>query len=1123
MSSFPQSSLEVLFRKCRPGLRRITQKCIGALKDKSISGTLADQIYGAQVSLSEKKNARQNVLRQTCSHLEAIHKAIIRETSSKDPDQQDVTFDSSLYSAVMALVDLLTLEGIYPSLPQGAVSPAERRKKSLLYTKVPPQAPLSENLQFSNYILLHAFIPILLDEQQGVQPFLRERIISDIVIGNANLAFMPDSRIDERTYFAESLHRILDSLPTQTVYRLLTPFIKQSVPEWLRSPMTEIVALLPTRPNGVRHTINFIASSYPAPPDAQANKDVRPSLGPPLHMEALTQMAKVLSSIPKSTTPEVYLPVIVKQLQDLLDGEGGPELGRAAGYIIASGILGKRSIGAPGSIGWKLIAEPILNAINPPESVVQAQSFHTQASNVGSDLGLELVSQVVFDQALTRLVTIISSHPNPGITARLLRPLILPLWGLANYNESPMANSFYKETALSLLETYFRLSGSFQQLQLLAGNVTWRGTKDWTFASGSEGGIAIRKREEHLDGAEDFISQLSRIDAGISTFVNLLGRASIDDSVMSSLLLDLTKRWLPRTPQPSNSISIAGKEDPLQWLAVAKLAEAILKKFQDRILKEPSQLLQLLEQVLQEEVQLRMAESERKQKLISPTISSLSSIVADETNLSSPPGENEVSGLLSDRNYMLQIVVSLVNTILAGSGQSLASKAPVATTINGIQSLLHTLIQEPNRITDTSLIASIRTTLSLIDFTASASTTAQPNPPSSATTAPNSVLATFTQIQTDLQSDLPPIRISALQTLSELVSTPTTPLDIASTTVLLLRTIRTDDDEYVSLAAIRVLVELASKRDLRFVTAMVCDAFQDAKEVSGVDGRLRVGEAMSNLVDGAVDTFGDRKGVDVATRGIAFRAVAEVCVVVAGRRGRRSREMEERMRKERLERRKRKKAEKAWGGEVPPRPTEEEEKEEEMTEEQKARRERELEAIEKIVKGWEDTGFEDVRIRVSAISVLGHVLEMGLDRLTDKVVDDAVDMALNILVMEQEPSKAIVRRASVLIVLSLLKALNALHEEGSASGVNLESQKWTTVERVLRWTADMDDDDMTKQHAETVLESLENWRIRQLFALGMENADVVPRLGLEGRLRGLDVDPDGASDSAGKMHIEEIG
>jgi hypothetical protein len=324
----------------------------------------------------------------------------------------------------------------------------------------------------------------------------------------------------------------------------------------------------------------------------------------------------------------------------------------------------------------------------------------------------------------------------------------------------------------------------------------------------------------------------------------------------------------------------------------------------------------------------------------------------------------------------------------------------------------------------------------------------------------------------------------------------------------------------VSLAAIRVLVELASKRDLRFVTAMLCDAFQDPKEESGVDGRLRVGEAMSNLVDEAVNTFGDGKEMDVVTRGNTLRAVAEVCVVVSGRRGKRRREMEERSRKERLERKRRRKAEKVWGGEVPVLPTgQEEDEEEDITEEQKERKERELEAIEKIIRGWEDTGLEeDVRIRASAVSILGHVLERGLDRLPVKVADDAVDIALSILVMEQELSKSILRRASVLTVLSLLKALNALHEEGNASGVNLEWQKWTTIKRVLRWTADMDDDEMTKGHAETVLESLENWQMKQLFALRTENDDVMPRFRREGRLRGLNVNPDAVKE----LHIEEV-
>src|SRR5205814_7823762 len=107
------------------------------------------------------------------------------------------------------------------------------------------------------------------------------------------------------------------------------------------------------------------------------------------------------------------------------------------------------------------------------------------------------------------------------------------------------------ETALSLLETYFRLSSSLQQLRLLAANVTGQEAMDWTFAPGSEGGIAIRKNGGDNDRTEDLISQLSRIDVGIATFINLLERSSVDDAVISSLLLDLTKTWLQKPTQQS--------------------------------------------------------------------------------------------------------------------------------------------------------------------------------------------------------------------------------------------------------------------------------------------------------------------------------------------------------------------------------------------------------------------------------------------------------------------------------------------------------------------------------------------------------------------------------------------
>jgi len=53
---------------------------------------------------------------------------------------------------------------------------------------------------------------------------------------------------------------------------------------------------------------------------------------------------------PSSVTPEVWYSGIAPQLLPLLDGTEGPELTKAASYIIGFGILGRKATGAPGML-----------------------------------------------------------------------------------------------------------------------------------------------------------------------------------------------------------------------------------------------------------------------------------------------------------------------------------------------------------------------------------------------------------------------------------------------------------------------------------------------------------------------------------------------------------------------------------------------------------------------------------------------------------------------------------------------------------------------------------------------------------------------------------------------------
>jgi len=1090
---------------------------------------LTEQLVDKDASFhkaEEKDEARRQVLKKAGSLLLHIHHAVATEAQTQDPNSNQLAFDSSLYSAIMGLVDLLTVEGIYPSLPKDAVSVAERRKKSLLFPNAATQSPLTDDLRVSDQILGEVFDPIILGQEQGVQFLLRERFLSDVIIGNANLAYSPQFPLETNSRFRRKLHDIIDQLPTPTVYRLLTEFVKPSSPDWLRMPLAEHLALLPLRPSGVRHLIEFIAASFPPVPKSSIDEDSKSSQGPALPIEALTQASKVLSSPPRGQSMKTWLSQIAPQLLKLLDGEGGKELSTAVAYIIGSGILGKRLMGAPGSVGWELFAEPIISALNPPSSIIQSKVSPPSKRKANGHIEIELVSQAELDLALTRLAMLITSHPNTGLTARLLRPLILPLWGLANYDNSPAASRWYREIALSLLEAYFKLSGSLPQLQLLTQNIIWTGTSDWAFAPGGSGGLAIRNKSQQSSKVDNVLSTIDKVDTRIIRFTDLLNNATIDDATLNSLFLDLSRRWLLRSIEKPNTIGTLAEEDvnPLQSFTNAKLVQAMLEKFQDRLLRNPNQLLQLIQQVLQDIFNSRLSEHTRMKSLKKPTLSGLSSIAAPDTNQPSRRLEQETSTLLNSQADTLQVVNSLLYVILQDQTKLLQDDSSIKATLEVIRSLLSDLLVSQPPL-DPNLRSSLTATQSLVASTISPQRDATAQPEAKAATEVTKRLATLAQIQTELASELPPIRVSALADLEELTNDPSTPLDVPSTTLLLLDVIRADSEEFVYLRAIKTLTMFSAARGAGFAVRMVSDAFQDATQESGVDGRLRVGEALSSIADAVADDAGGGYGtarMGAAERGGAVRTIAETALVVAGRRGRRTKEIRERERSEQLQRERMKNAEKAWGGEVPPLPAlEDDVEDDQLTDEQRMRHEKELDAIEVIVKGWQDTGFEeDVRLRASAMSIIGHILEKNMGMLGDRLIEDSIEMALSILALEREPPKAILRRAAVLVFMSLLSALDHAHEEQRSIEVNISPEKWKDVERVLKWTSEVDDDEITKGHAETILESLENWRMKQLMGLRQMDSEYDPRFGLEGKLRGLAVTP--GEEPKSKRYIEEI-
>lgn len=185
----------------------------------------------------------------------------------------------------------------------------------------------------------------------------------------------------------------------------------------------------------------------------------------------------------------------------------------------------------------------------------------------------------------------------------------------------------------------------------------------------------------------------------------------------------------------------------------------------------------------------------------------------------------------------------------------------------------------------------------------------------------------------------------------------------------------------------------------------------------------------------------------------------------------------------------------------------------------------ERDTLLKIVQGWESTGIEeDIRIRASALSILGSVMERRLELLNQVTVDAALQMVLLILTVETGEVKGILRRATVLVVMGILKGMDMLLEFGKESTAGLGLRQTDEVERVIKWVRYEDVDDLVKDHAQNVLEGLETWMMKKLYKIKDEGLSLGPDLGLQGNLQGLHIQPLQRSKSNGGRGpiVEEI-
>ncbi|KAJ5249928.1 hypothetical protein N7489_000338 [Penicillium chrysogenum] len=1044
-----------------------------------------------------------------------------------------------------ALLDLISLEGIYPSLSSSVGIPLQQRVISVLpagviakqaqvvASSVPHDEPLLRRI-------IDVLVDVLFDPRPSLQPIIRGRILSDIISGTSDLAFNPNSTaLSERNRYQKTLVKILDDTPTTVLLPTLSAFLQSDTAQWFKSTISSQISQVPLRPGGVVQTIMFIASQFSPTLGQEAQEQLN---GPRLTVQAIMQISRLLSSVPSDVDPTVYFETIAPQLLALIDGDD-PDLRKTASYVVGNGILGKRAYGAPGTVGHSIFVEPIFNALTANLDAKSRRWISRFTDIEGSmpqppqadPASKVLVDGATVDLALDRLRCLTLQHPNPGLVKRIVYPILLPLWGLICFSQEEERTSFH-DRVFPLLQTYFGISVGVQPLKKLVDNLLWDGGATWTYNKDSDAGVVLQKRSEEANEHSNLVRLIDSLQSRAELFVSLIGSDPSSEERTSDIFLYVSQNWLVQ-PQGSsvprdtlNGGPVGEGDNIIQKLVSAKVAEKLLDNFKEALTRRPLRVLELIKQVIDGELHRLSAHGTARQGKVHSkvSLSSLANIVE--------PKDKDREELENDSSESVSTAFSLMSTLLAS-----AEFSPTAE----IQPLLGSLKKDIDQLIPflPSTLSKPATTSSMlleIQLAAADETTVKAVP------AHIQDLDTHRQALSNLNSDLPPVQAEGLSLISNLILNSSPVLDVGSTLTLLLSLITDTSktaatEEYTYLGAIKVVGTLASRHP-RTTIKTVVEEYADRREQRGLDERLKIGETLLRTVQ----ELGD------ALAGETAKILGEGMVAVAGRRGNKQQAQKARRKQLAKERREQERAQRK-------------EKEPALPEGwsissgvAKAASELDLTELHSddespeqsayatnVVAAWAagasgDDAPDDLRIRASAISILGSAINVNILGLGPAILSSAVELALATLTLEREPESAILRRASIVLILDILKALETARERRGNkdigfgfsllddSGSNMQGQSTIgnipVMLRTLRFVEGSEEDGLARGNLRALIESLEAWSEKSLmWGIGAQDDQdaFTPQFGLGDRIAGLQIDPM-AGENTGRPRIEEI-
>ncbi|RPA72420.1 hypothetical protein BJ508DRAFT_419463 [Ascobolus immersus RN42] len=962
------------------------------------------------------------------------------------------------WRAVYALLDLLSLEVIYPSLSPGVGIPIERRVKPIIQQQLSPKTSSSRSqLRAVTDILLRIWA-----RRGSLSDALARRSIADLVAANGELAFNTDKCSDTgREPWIESWRKLVDSIPTEKMIPIFMSMLHPKAPKWFATEVKIELSMIPTKRNhGVRAILNLFISSNAAQTGEGG-----------VSVEALGQAARLIGSVPQSLGSMAYFTSVGKQLLELLEGRD-QGLRQAAAFVIAD-FLDKK--GPIEEVVQREICNPLLKPFSPdPVATVPPRGPAPAKGRLIAVIDEEeepqddikpVVSENDLHQALENIAIISTSHPTPSIPNKLLTPIMLPLWGLYIFSLATKKGGDWSSTSRGLIVGWMKslsaemasnTSRGYEPFRNLLHNISFSGRDGWEFGSGPEGGIEIRRAEEigRLDTAT--------IDTRVEEFMAIL--EEVNKEFIGPMFLDVLREWLAEQGLGVNSTFVGGhggsrdSTNPTRTFTSMKLLQVLLVSHTDALARNPTEILQMISGILTNYVAIhKAAEAERVEKEAqskNPSISTLHKIFVEKVDTPSSPYEfprvptpstaaDQTSQLLAENvddidiedtpDNILIITLSLLNVIICSPETQLT---PSDHTL--IQTIMPSLTYLTSTQTIDRQIASYALNISSILATTDPNGTA-PAPEDSQAEKDRK---NYKLALTYLTDPLVPVRAHGLSLLRDLI-TAKSPIINPKETLRLLTSMISDQDSFVYLNVIKTLVSLSSTWDSHFVVKELVAAYLDVPERLKLDERLRIGEALIGVI----------QKLGTAFTGDSAKLVSVAMAVVISRR------------KVRLSNKKKPNNDKGKGKKK----VHEDEGEFEielpdMDEEGNILTEKQVEELNykaSIVENWTPEGKEDYRLRTSALSILSVSIETNALGIPADLLLDNFDTSLSILQLEKAPEASILRRAALVTIGEIVKS-------GRCKG------RWGEARRVVGYIGGMDNDGLVREMAHDVVGIVED-------------------------------------------------